>query len=947
MAPKNRAEYRKIVAEAFAGILSEKGLNWREEWDVANTAPENAVTGKRYHGVNQFYLSLIAMMRGYADPRWATMTQIMDKNGIYHKGEKWHLQAGSKAVFVEYWYPYDKLERKQLTWREFRAIPADERADDRYMLRVRYTPVFHASMIDGIPELKTTYREPQQLSDIVTRLSASMGIEILNDGGNRAFYRLNEDKIHLPLSTAFHGEYEYNATALHELAHSTGHPSRLNRPMSGRFGSEEYAFEELIAEISSCFMSVNLDVQQMPQHMENHKAYVQEWVKAINDKPDMLMQAIAQAQRTATYMDYHAGLITEQQYNASLFNAATQAEDKDVGPAPEAAQTAEENSVTQLPNFPEETTETRSAATDHAPEVFGAYESDNAGVKTWPLETEHGVVNDFRDYVQKSERALGGNVIVTMPDDANEYVTQLITEGKIRIGDAAYIATNAILRNGTWEQTMSSEYQPGPHGESYLATPDAAGMKSLLIERFPDRDFELWKDVDSKHVLLTEQMKALGYEPTTVDGFSDDFLMWRNTATGKEFGVDGWDGVQAFIEDRADLASYVGKKVTWDGEEYDVEAVRDNRLSLKNPVTGHYREPTLSEFREHGAVVSEELTSNENTFSIYQLRHDLDSDLRHEISFESFERLAAHGRSVELANYDCVYTGGELNDGVTLDDIWEKFNIDRPDDFTGHSLSVSDMIVTVRDGVTQAFYVDSVGFEELPDISKEIEELDSYVGAKIEWDGNSYEAIGTNGNRLILQSVNDDYHTEVTLAQLRLEEPELVGEKRVTVQTNMGEMPLADYRDIAAQRAGYDDYADMRKNGVMLGDGSDDPTMGTANVKPEYEVVELFGKEVLGSFSRVDRKDVPEGWFKYELRNVEGTLNKRLEYNVVMGFAGTVLSPERISIPEESGYRDVFLSDIHYTGNEVSIDEFMKYADTRSNDQRQQPEGEDEEELDM
>ncbi len=606
----------------------------------------------------------------------------------------------------------------------------------------------------------------------------------------------------------------------------------------------------------------------------------------------------------------------------------------------------EENSVTQLPNFQEEMAKTRSAASDPAPEVFGAYESDNAGVKTWPLETEYGVVNDFRDYVQKSERALGGNVIVTMPDDANEYVTQLITEGKIRIGDAAYVATNAILRNGAWEQTMSSEYQPGPHGESYLAVPDAAGMKNLLVERFPGRGFELQKDVDSKHVLLTEQMKALGYEPTTVDGFSDDFLMWRNTATGKELGVDGWEGVQAFVEDRTALASYVGKRVTWDGEEYNVEAVRDNRLSLKSPVTGYYREPTLSEFQERGAVVSEDLTSNEDAFSIYQLRRDMDSDLRHEISFESFERLTEHGRAVELANYDCVYTGGELNDGVTLDTIWEKFNIDRPEDFTGHSLSVSDMIVTVRNGVTQAFYVDSVGFKELPDISKEIEELDSYVGAKIEWDGNGYEAIGTNGNRLILQSVNDDYHTEVTLAQLRLQEPELVGEKRVTVQTNIGEMPIEDYRDIVAQQHGFDDYADMRKNGLMLGDGSDDPAMGTSDATPEYEVVELFGKEVLGSFSRIDRKDVPEGWFKYELRRVEGTLNKRLEHNVVMGFSGTILSPTEISVPVPSGYRDVFLSDIHYTGNEMSVDEFINYAGTHATDQ-QQPEGEDEEELDI
>lgn len=989
MAPKNRAEYRKTVADAFVGVLTEKGLNWREEWDTTvSAAPQNAVTGARYHGVNQFYLYILALSRGYTDPRWATMTQIMDKNGVYHKGEKWHLQAGSKAVFVEYWYPYDKLERKQLSWKAFRALPAAERADDRYMLRVRYTPVFHASMIDGLAPLKVEMREPQELSDIVMKLSQSMGVEILNDGGNRAFYRLSEDKIHLPASAAFHGEYEYNATALHELAHSTGHPTRLDRPMTGRFGSEEYAFEELIAEITSCFMSVDLDVKQMPQHMENHKAYVKSWIDAIKEKPEKLTDAIAQAQRAAAYMDFHAGLITEQQYNASLGERAAIAENAEPTPdivpvseetpaqVPEESNSAADdyrlldrlrsdceyflgagnheikhlwagniedqiakmrevyNRLSEKPEWlssedidryeqsmlhPEQAKSTESAL---SPDVLGSYEVHHIGPKTWPLDTEYGEVQDFRDYVQKSERALGGNVIVNMPDDANEYVTQLITEGKIRVGDAAYVAASSTFRDGQWERGLGGEYMPGPYGESYLATPDAAGMKKLLKEWYPNKDFDLQKDVDSKHVLLTEQMKALGYEPAHVDGFSDDFLMWKDTATGREFGVDGWEGVQAIVEDRAELATYVGKKVTWDGELYDVEAVRDNRLSLKSTVTGYYRDPTLSELLEHGAVVTEELTPNEDTYSIYQLRRNLDADLRRDLSFEPISHLAARGLSVDLANYECVYTAGELGKDEHLDDIYEKFNIDRPEDFTGHSLSVSDIIVTVRNGETRAFYVDSVGFNELPDIAKELEELGSYVGAKIEWDGESYEAIGTNGNRLILQSVNDDYHTEVTLSQIKLETSELATEKIVTVETNIGTMPIADYRDIVAQQHGYEDYADMRKDGVMLGNGYDDPTMSPAKSTPEYEYAELFGKGLLISYSRIEQKDVPEGWFKYELRNVEGTLNKRLEHRVVMGFAGTVLSPEQISIPEASGYRDIIHSDIHYTDHEMTVDEF-------------------------
>ena len=120
--------------------------------------------------------------------------------------------------------------------------------------------------------------------------------------------------IHLPKPENFTGTYAYNATALHELSHSTGHPSRLNRPQGGFFGSEEYAYEELVAEMCSCFMGVNLSTEATPEHIENHKAYVQSWIKEIRDKPESLIRAIKDAQQAASYMDMKAGLISEKEY---------------------------------------------------------------------------------------------------------------------------------------------------------------------------------------------------------------------------------------------------------------------------------------------------------------------------------------------------------------------------------------------------------------------------------------------------------------------------------------------------------------------------------------------------------------------------------------------------------------------------------------------------------
>lgn len=301
--PKNRNEYREAVAQAFIDSLNEHGLEWSAGWSTTTSAPQNAVTKAKYHGINSFYLRLLAVARGYTDPRWATMTQIMDRDGKYHPKEKWHLQKGSKAEYVEYWYPYDTVEKKMVSWADFKNLTAEERADPRYILRVRYTAVFHASMIDGIKPLAVETKQQREMDDIVQQLSQNMGVELLYDGQNQAFYRPSEDKIHLPSPADFVSDYELNATALHELTHATGHESRLNRLKSTKFGSEEYAYEELVAEIGSALMGVSLDVDQMPKHLDNHKAYVQSWISAIQDKPETLMSAIADAQRAADYMD--------------------------------------------------------------------------------------------------------------------------------------------------------------------------------------------------------------------------------------------------------------------------------------------------------------------------------------------------------------------------------------------------------------------------------------------------------------------------------------------------------------------------------------------------------------------------------------------------------------------------------------------------------------------
>ncbi len=309
-----RDEFRKGMADAFVSVLTEKGLSWKKEWSGAGSAPQNAVTKAFYRGCNAFWLSLTAMSKGYTDPRWVTMVQIMDKQGKYHPKERWHLKAGSKASYVEYWYPFDLKNKKALTWDELKSELAKGRNEEEFRLSTKYTPVFNACDVEGMPQLQAENKSEVQMDDLVSRLSNGMSVKIFLDGGDMAYYSPRLDEIHLPKPAAFESEYAFNSTALHELAHSTGHSSRLNRAQTGIYGLETYAYEELVAEMASCFMGSDLRMEPSEKHIENHKAYVQAWIKGISEKPETLMHAIKDAQAAANYMDWKAGLITAKEY---------------------------------------------------------------------------------------------------------------------------------------------------------------------------------------------------------------------------------------------------------------------------------------------------------------------------------------------------------------------------------------------------------------------------------------------------------------------------------------------------------------------------------------------------------------------------------------------------------------------------------------------------------
>lgn len=304
-----REDYAKYVAENILKAMEtpEKWNEWKKEWSCPIETPYNMVKNNRYRGSNEFVIRLIMAIRGIKDPRFATMKQCIDK--------KWHVKAGSKPVYIEYWKVYDKIQKKYIDFSEHDDLLRDGAPESRFVWCTKYYHVFSAVDIEGCPAYVSPVKENTAIKDseYLTKMSRTMKVKVKNDGGDRAFYRITEDAIHLPERTMFHTQGGYDHTLCHELAHSTGHKSRMDRDLKHFFGTEEYAYEELIAEISSCMLDINLAPSDDDEdRFNNNLSYIASWRSAIKDKPDVITKAIKQAEKVAAYMDDAAhGVIKE------------------------------------------------------------------------------------------------------------------------------------------------------------------------------------------------------------------------------------------------------------------------------------------------------------------------------------------------------------------------------------------------------------------------------------------------------------------------------------------------------------------------------------------------------------------------------------------------------------------------------------------------------------
>ena len=275
----------QIIENMKAGYVMPK-----EAWNRGLFKIQNPVSGARYRGSNQIRLCFAAVAKGYTDNRWCTYKQAQEQG--------WQVKKGAKGVTCEK-YIFDKWIKEENP--ETGEITRKKIELERPM--VNTFTVFNEEQIEGIPEQPAL--EPLQedeITEMVDRFRESSVCPIKETNEGRAYYSPVRDEIHLPLRDAFLDSQSLLATQLHEMVHSTGHSSRLNRPILNQFGTEKYALEELRAELGAYFLQADLGLSFDTQHFNSHTMYLESWIGALQNDTNELFRAIADAQKASDYL---------------------------------------------------------------------------------------------------------------------------------------------------------------------------------------------------------------------------------------------------------------------------------------------------------------------------------------------------------------------------------------------------------------------------------------------------------------------------------------------------------------------------------------------------------------------------------------------------------------------------------------------------------------------
>lgn len=276
--------YSRITAEIVAAIETGAG-QWRAPWfhngtDIAR--PTNVASGKRYRGINTLALWVAGLSAGYGDGLWCTYKQWQAAGAQVRKGER------STTVVL---------------WREIEASrqhgkDTDDDGDHRPMF-ARAFSVFNVAQVDGYERSVVPILPDEERLAHAEAFIANLGVRTLF-GGSEAYYQPASDTVFMPDFASFRDPASFYGVWLHENGHASGTKQRLDRDLSGRFGTAAYAAEECCVEILSGLILADLGIAHHPR--PDHAAYIASWLKVLKDDPRAIFTAASKAQQAADWM---------------------------------------------------------------------------------------------------------------------------------------------------------------------------------------------------------------------------------------------------------------------------------------------------------------------------------------------------------------------------------------------------------------------------------------------------------------------------------------------------------------------------------------------------------------------------------------------------------------------------------------------------------------------
>lgn len=284
------------VTGEITRLLEHGVMPWRAPWDPARALAATPglplrFTGEPYRGANVVLLWAAQMARGYPKRTWLSFRQALQLGGHVRKGEK-----ATPVIF------YGQAKPKS----DSASAPVvGENTTERTYRFLKVFYVFNVEQMDGLPahvgvETAPPAREPSSVEHWVARAGARVRI-----GGASAFYSPVTDAIHVPPAEAFLSDEHFEATILHEILHFTGAKSRLDRLSDYFTDRGARAREELTAEIGSAILGAMIGLR--PDHLEDHAAYVADWLKLLRDDPKAFFSAAAKAQTAIDWLIERAG----------------------------------------------------------------------------------------------------------------------------------------------------------------------------------------------------------------------------------------------------------------------------------------------------------------------------------------------------------------------------------------------------------------------------------------------------------------------------------------------------------------------------------------------------------------------------------------------------------------------------------------------------------------